>query len=167
MKPSRLFLSTLFLSSLFISTQFLACAEKETDSAETDLEISNVGPSGASHSENSCAPDDGLALELIVGVEETDQCTGILNEDFAVIISIWSQSITSDTPIDLSINEGVFLYNPAEPTWATEGEVTLSFEGDWQEGTTYTGYYWMELTSGLLIEGSFSGAHCGGNPGCG
>ena len=62
------------------STQDTAETSDTSDTFDTaEIEVSNVGPAGLSSSENSCAPNDGWALDIKVGLENVDEAKDIAN----------------------------------------------------------------------------------------
>lgn len=149
-----------------VLTTLLACGNKENDSG--NIHISNDGPDGESYSQPSCGPADGPAIDFLIGLESADECQGTLNEDFAVTISLWDTStMESDVPVSLTTGSGQFHHGDGEPRSAVNGEVTVTFEGEWGSDTEYTGYYWMEFEDGFIIEGGFSGLNCDAETICG
>ena len=145
---------------------FIACGNQTGDTAETPIEISNAGPNGSSHMENSCGPTDGYALALTVGITESEECLGEVDPNFSVVLLILGDSIESGTKIPLLSEQVQFNYEDTVE-FGVDGEVDFNFEGEWQEGTEFTGFYWVELEDGLIIEGGFEGVFCGGEAFCG
>ena len=140
-------------------TSILACGNKEEDSGL--IHISNDGPAGESFSEPTCGPADGEAIRFVVGIDSSEECPGTINTDFAVIITLSENTVMeSDTPVSLTTDSGLLYTGENEYTISVDGEITVTFDGDWGHETEYTGYYWMELESGLIIEGGFNGSYC-------
>ena len=150
----------------FIFSVFLACGDTTNDTAETPIEISNAGPEGSSHMENSCGPTDGGALTLTVGIIESDECLGAVDPDFSVVLQIWNSTIESGVTLPI-LSDQAFFYHAQTVQSAIDGEVDFNFEGDWQDGIEFSGFYWIELEDGLIIQGGFEGVHCGGEIFCG
>ncbi len=155
----------------------LACGDKGQDTAGIDtgdsgeqLVLSNDGPDGEAITENSCAPNDGWALDVIIGMDES-VCTEERPDDFWVRLTVFPDDFESGQEIPLGITAETkgfgFFHHGGQIENAVDGSAKLIFDGDWGEGSVYTGSYWVELESGLIIEGSFDGLHCGGQPMCG
>lgn len=150
--------------SLLLTTLF-ACGNKEEDSGL--IHISNAGPAGEAYSQPSCGPADGPAILFVIGLESGDECQSTMNEDFAVTINLWEDpTMESDVPVSLTTGWGQF-HNGDEPISAVDGELTVTFDGEWGADTEYTGYYWMEFEDGFIIEGGFNGIYCDVQPVCG
>jgi hypothetical protein len=73
----------------------------------------------------------------------------------------------SDTPVSLTTDSGMFFTGENEYTVALDGEITVTFDGEWDSDTEFTGYYWMEFIDGFIIEGGFNGTHCDAELICG
>ena len=140
-------------------TTILACGNKAEDSGH--IHISNDGPDGEAYSTPTCGPADGEAIRFVIGLESQEECIGTIDDDFGVVIELWeNNSMESDTPVSLTTGSGLFYTGENEPMMAIDGEITVTFDDDWNPDTEYTGYYWMELEDGLIIEGGFNGSYC-------
>ena len=149
-------------------TSILACGNKEQEEDSGLIHISNDGPTGDAYSTPSCGPADGPAIYFAIGLESGDECQSALDEDFGVTISLWENStIESDVPVSLTTGWAQFHYGEGEPRSAVDGEITVTFDGEWSAETEFTGYYWMELSDGLIIEGGFNGTNCDAELICG
>ena len=148
-------------------TTILACGNKEEEDSG-NIHMSNDGPDGDAYSRPSCDPTDGEAIRFVIGLESHEECSGTMNTDFAVVIELWeNQIMASDTSVSLTTGSGLFYTGENQYTTAIDGEITVTFDGEWNSDTEYTGYYWMELESGLIIEGGFNGAYCDVDTQCG
>tara|TARA_B100001093_G_scaffold482896_1_gene514938 strand:- start:4 stop:471 length:468 start_codon:yes stop_codon:yes gene_type:complete len=149
-------------------TTLLACGNKEKEEDSGHIHISNDGPDGDAFSTPSCGPADGEAIRFVIGLESQEECLGTVNDDFGVVIELWeNQSMESDAPVSLTSGSGLLYTGENEYTTAIDGEITVTFDGEWNSDTEYTGYYWMELEGGLIIEGGFNGSYCDIDTQCG
>ena len=137
--------------------------------------MSTAGPDGDSVAVNSCGRADGTIYVFSIGLDEPVDVTADAacptdhNQDWTVVITINDDPIVSGneytiTADDLS-HSGVF--NNSGPTDATGGAITIEFDGEWGEGTEYTGSYWIDSPDMPLIEGAFQGVTCIAEQGCG
>ena len=147
-------------------TTLLACGNKEEDSGL--IHISNDGPAGEAYATPVCGPADGPATKFVIGIESGEECQSTLNEDFGVTINLWENStMESDVPVSLTTGWAQFHDGQGEPRTALDGEVTVTFDGEWGADIEFTGYYWMEFDDGFIIEGGFSGTNCDAELVCG
>ena len=146
------------LSMLFF---LLACGDKADDTAI--LDVSNAGPDGLSIASDYCGPDDGAAISLTINTDSLE-CGTAADANFNVQITIFTDQLVSGQVYPLatamSADGNANYYFDGGSANASEGEVHLDFSGEWQDGTEYTGYYWINGDDFPLMEGSFDGVYC-------
>ncbi len=164
--------------SLILSMSFWGCSENEKDtsssddtslpqdSGETPLELSNNGPDGDATAINSCGPTDGPAIMTVVHTLSEVCEEEHIDTDWSVVLNLYQAEIISEQTYTIGdMASASFFYE--DVYIAEEGSFSLQFEGEWQEGTEFTGYYWIDGTDFPLIEGHFSGKNCAGEATCG
>ena len=119
------------------STQDTAETSDTSDTFDTaEIEVSNVGPAGLSSSENSCAPNDGWALDIKVGLENVDECLGDIPDDFWMHFTIYPSDFTSNSEISLGLSGGEsgtgFFQYSGSTNYIVEGTIRLDWDGDWE-----------------------------------
>ena len=159
-----------FLFACFTgSTKLTDSSEAADDTAtseDTAISIVNRGPEGRSLAQNYCGPADEYFILLDVNVDQQVCGLGLADQNWSMTFNVAS-SISSGVPISIreNGNSASFSYEVAQ--LAVDGEITLEFEGVWQNETEYSGYYWVELSNGLIIEGFFDGIFCESDILCG
>ncbi len=136
----------------------------DTDSTDTDA---LSGPSGAARLEPSCAPDDGRAVRLIVGMEEPG-CDGAFSSVAHVRITLWEGvgwPLAEGTyPFDSGSGTAWYAREAGDPEESgRSGTVTVSATSD---GTT-AGTYSVDLGGGEVVEGTFEAVTCETGEVCG
>ena len=157
-----------------IFTFLIACftgSTKVTDSAsdpaledtavpeDTGVSMVNQGPEGSSLAQGDCGPADDYFIRIDVNVDQIVCEAGLPDQNWSMGFNLNPDfSAGEPIPIGENSNTATFNYEVVEPT--VDGEVILDFDGTWQDQTDYSGYYWVELSSGLIIEGAFEGVFC-------
>lgn len=131
------------------------------DSGEIALEHEGEGPAGFVTIENTCAPNDGPAVELKIGLAEAS-CGAAWASGASLRVAIdggW-QGIAPGTYTAW----GVWYDPDGDGTWieGATGSVTI----DRVRGDHYAGRYSVSA-DGDTIEGTFGALHCYGDPLCG
>lgn len=140
------------------------------DTAGTDAssEIGVIpGPSGPSRIESDCAPDDGPAVRLVVGLEE-GTCESAFDSVPHMRIHLWEDA---DFPIELGTyafgsgsGSAWYASSPAGvEQYGTSGEVVVDSSSD----GVVAGNYRVVLDSGVIVGGPFSAEACGDSATCG
>ena len=161
---------------MLIFSLLMGCGDKSEDTSasvdtaeETDVTPVNAGPDGPSYAQNDCGPDDGIIYIVNIG-SEAAECGSMVGLDWSVVFTIYESSIVSgqEFTIDPEVtfgNKAVFNYNMEKQ--ASAGYIRFEFDGDWGDGTSYTGYYTISGDEVPLIEGSFEGIVCISDLQCG
>ena len=161
---------------MLILSLLLGCGDKSEDTSapantaeETDVTPVNAGPDGPSYAQNDCGPTDGTIYVVNVG-SDAAECGSMVGLDWSVVFTIYQSSIVSGQEFTVDPDEtfgtkASFNYNMEK--LATDGYIRLEFEGEWKDGTSYTGYYTISGDEVPLIEGSFEGVVCISDLQCG
>ncbi len=125
------------------------------------------GPAGPSRIQSDCAPDDGPAVRLIVGLEEAT-CDASFDGVPHVRITLWEGAVFPLAPgtYPFEAGSGTAWYAPSGggvEQYGTAGEVVVTAS----EGGVVTGTYRIELDSGDVVGGAFSADACESGVLCG
>ena len=156
----------LALSACLASSTTFDTAESGAG-GETGSEAYPAGPSGTAWASPACAPDDGAAWSIVVGVSE-DACEGVAatSTPFARL-QIWSSAPVAGDVYDLAADEGSgALYaegSDAGPEDATAGVIVMEYADE----TSMQGQYALVFSDASGVEGNFSATVCGGTAVCG
>ncbi len=137
------------------------------DTSETTDTGGVPGPAGPSRIEASCAPDDGHATLLVVGMEEAT-CDSPFDGVPHVRITLWEGTEWPVVPGTYAFDEG------SGTAWylgergiaeehARSGSVTI----DTATGGTVRGTYSVELDGGETVAGAFEAMACETSTMCG
>jgi hypothetical protein len=151
----------------------LACvAERSTfdtsgDSAGTGSEAYPAGPSGTAWATPACAPDDGGAWAIVVGVTE-DACQGVseTGTPFARL-QVWSAAPLAGDVYDIGEGEGSgSLYTDgsgAAADDASAGVIVIEYADE----AAMSGQYALVFADASGVQGGFSATVCDGTAVCG
>jgi len=140
-------------------------ADTASDPGDT---AASTGPSGAARLEPSCAPSDGPAVRLIVGMGEPG-CDSPFSSVAHVRITLWEgvEWPLADGTYAFDSRSGSAWYartDGAPEESGRSGTVTVSTAPG---GTTTTGGYLIDLGAGEVVEGTFEAVACGTGELCG
>ncbi|MDP2309287.1 MAG: hypothetical protein Q8P18_24910 [Pseudomonadota bacterium] len=118
------------------------------------------GPDGPSRVQSDCAPDDGPAVRLIVGLDEAT-CDSAFDGVPHVRINLW---VGAELPLEpgtypFESGSGSAWYSPSGAgveQYGTSGEVVVTSS----TGGVVTGTYRVELDSGAIVGGAFTADVC-------
>lgn len=150
---------------------FVGCLTPE-DGEEDDTSGSSdtgeePGPGGPSRVERSCAPDDGAATLLVVGMDEAT-CEGSFDGVPHVRITLWEGTdwplLPGTYPFDEGSGSAWYLGDRGiAEEYARSGSVTIVTA----TGGTVSGSYRVELDGGEVVAGAFEAMACETVPECG
>ncbi|MDP2312850.1 MAG: hypothetical protein Q8P41_08085 [Pseudomonadota bacterium] len=132
----------------------------DPDTAETADPGTLAGPNGPSRIEPDCAPDDGAAVRLIVGLEEAT-CDSAFAGVPHLRLSLWVGAEFPLAPGTYPFDEGSGSAWYAQAGGGVEqharsGEVTVTGSA----GGVVTGSYTLQLDGGEVVAGEFEAAEC-------
>lgn len=137
------------------------------------------GPGGSLVMANSCAPDDGPALSLVIGIGSGCDMGAPDPTTPFVQITVYDGSFLS-APVGTTLRfedwtAGQARYAPEGsagpslniPTGTLHLDAWDGADGDRPEGGAVSGWYELEPEGSATVGNTFTGVFCGGEPMCG
>jgi hypothetical protein len=127
------------------------------------------GPSGTATVTPDCAPDDGSALLISVGVSST--CGADAPTTPWVRFALWSGLPNADgdsVTLDASLANGnIWYYDQGGDTdWRVLAGASITFD-EYDEAGAINGSYEMTLEDTTTLTGTFDATFCDADPQCG
>lgn len=147
---------------LLFWTALTACAPLADEPAD-NLEIEAAsGPQGWALIEDACAPDDGMAYDLLIGVGQPE-CGAVQAPQEWLRIAIWEGELPVDGTWSFEDDgeEGAGWYQPAaaDEDWMMLEDGALEMS-DWSGEDTLEGSYEVHTEDGALLIGDFTAVRC-------
>jgi hypothetical protein len=148
---------------MLILLPLLGCpseAPKDDTADTTDTSGALAGPSGAGRQTRSCAPDDGSAVEVIIGLDG-EGCEASHTGVPHVRITMWTAwPLPAGThTFDASNSSAWVSADGTMEAAVTGGELVLAADG--------TGSYTLDVQGGETYEGTFTLESCESDVMCG
>lgn len=143
-----------------------ACVGGAGDAAETgetgDTGAPATGPTGAGYAEPACAPNDGLAVRIVVGIEGEGCEADIAPEH--VRIAVWERAPLAPGTYPIDAATGQYWYSAGDgfEVYGTTGSLLIEA---WD--AEIVGAYSARLDGGEDIAGTFRATWCELDPRCG